>query len=129
MSKESTTSNISSSQQKHRGGAERNKRFIIVTSLSLFVLSLAYFISVTKPNLLNHIYQANLPAFFTTLSSSSSSQTSNNINTNQQKSASSKDETTDEMAASNESWKNAKNVYEFEAKDIDGNVIQLSKYK
>ena len=31
--------------------------------------------------------------------------------------------------ASGESWKNAKTVYEFQAKDIDGNLVDLSKYK
>lgn len=33
------------------------------------------------------------------------------------------------MASSDESWKNAKSIYEFKAKDIEGNEIDLSKYK
>lgn len=32
-------------------------------------------------------------------------------------------------AASDESWKNAKTIYEFKAKDIDGKEVDLSKYK
>ena len=37
--------------------------------------------------------------------------------------------TKSEMAADNESWKNAKNIYEFQAKDIDGNLVDMAKYK
>lgn len=32
-------------------------------------------------------------------------------------------------ASNDESWKNAKAIYEFKANDIDGNLIDLSKYK
>jgi len=31
-------------------------------------------------------------------------------------------------ATMDESWKNAKNIYQFTADDIDGNPTQLSKY-
>lgn len=34
-----------------------------------------------------------------------------------------------EMAQENNAWKDAKSIYEFSAKDIDGNVVNLSKYK
>ena len=33
------------------------------------------------------------------------------------------------MAAADDSYKNAKSIYEFNAKDIDGNEISLDKYK
>ena len=33
------------------------------------------------------------------------------------------------MANSGETWKNAQNIYEFQVKDIDGNVVEMSKYK
>lgn len=32
-------------------------------------------------------------------------------------------------ASNNEDWKNAKTIYEFTAKDIDGNLIEFNKYK
>ena len=39
-------------------------------------------------------------------------------------------EQTPEMATSNEvDWKNAKTIYEFSAKDIDGNQLDLNKFK
>ena len=39
-------------------------------------------------------------------------------------------EQTPEMASSNEvDWKNAKTIYEFSAKDIDGNQLDLNKFK
>lgn len=34
-----------------------------------------------------------------------------------------------EMAQDNNAWKDAKSIYEFSAKDIDGNMVELSKYK
>ena len=33
------------------------------------------------------------------------------------------------MATSDESWKNAQSIYEFKATDIDGNLVEMSKYK
>jgi hypothetical protein len=33
------------------------------------------------------------------------------------------------MATSGDSWKNAKSIYEFQAKDIDGNLVEMSRYK
>ena len=33
------------------------------------------------------------------------------------------------MVNSSESWKNATNVYEFQALDIDGNLVEMSKYQ
>jgi hypothetical protein len=29
----------------------------------------------------------------------------------------------------NDAWKHAKTIYEFQAPDINGNIIELSKYK
>lgn len=34
-----------------------------------------------------------------------------------------------EMAQDNNAWKDAKSIYEFSAKDIDGKEVELSKYK
>lgn len=34
-----------------------------------------------------------------------------------------------DMAQENNSWKDAKSIYEFSANDIDGNLVELSKYK
>jgi hypothetical protein len=36
---------------------------------------------------------------------------------------------TNKMAAADENWKHAKTIYEFSAKGIDGNEVDLSKYK
>ena len=36
---------------------------------------------------------------------------------------------TGEGAMSGDGWKNAKSIYEFTAKDIDGNDVSLEKYK
>ena len=33
------------------------------------------------------------------------------------------------MATSGDSWKDAKSIYEFQAKDIDGNLVEMSRYK
>nr|WET17720.1 PHGPx [Brachionus calyciflorus] len=33
------------------------------------------------------------------------------------------------MAQGGDAWKNAQSIYEFSAKDIDGNLVDLSKYK
>lgn len=33
------------------------------------------------------------------------------------------------MAAQAEDWRSAKSIYEFSAKDIDGNEVSLDKYK
>lgn len=37
--------------------------------------------------------------------------------------------TNNNMAAANNDWKNAQSIYEFKAKDIDGNEVDFSKYK
>ena len=33
------------------------------------------------------------------------------------------------MVSSNEFWKDAKTIYEFKAKDIDGNLVEMNRYK
>ena len=33
------------------------------------------------------------------------------------------------MAEGGDNWKNAQSIYEFKAPDIDGNIVDLSKYK
>ena len=33
------------------------------------------------------------------------------------------------MATSDDSWKTAQSIYDFQAKDIDGNVVEMSRYK
>jgi hypothetical protein len=35
----------------------------------------------------------------------------------------------DEMAEGGDNWKNAQSIYEFKASDINGNIVDLSKYK
>nr|AIL94180.1 glutathione peroxidase [Brachionus koreanus] len=78
------------------------KNFLILSSL---VIIIAYLILLALNNSTANYF---LPYFFRS-----------DFSTN----------TKSEMAEENNSWKQAKSIYEFSAKDIDGNLVELSKYK
>jgi hypothetical protein len=82
---------------------------------SAIVLLLAFTILALKPSLITKSYLFQLSNIHTSFK-----------NNNQEDLLKNTQKT---MATAIDSWKNAKSIYEFEAKDIEGNVIDLSKYK
>jgi len=81
---------------------------------SIIVLSFAYFILVFNSSISSTLEKA----LFSTSSS------------NQFVNSNSKEATVKEqMAEGGVDWKNAQSIYEFKAPDIDGNIVDLSKYK
>ena len=84
---------------------------------SILVLSFAYFILVLNPS--------------TSKLTAQIFSTQTNTNDLSQK----PDKNTDKMAESNaasdnsDNWKNAQSIYEFTAPDIEGKMVEMSKYK
>jgi hypothetical protein len=81
---------------------------------SIIVLSFAYLILVFNSSTSSSLEKA-------LFSTSSSIQ----LNKNTPKEV----KNSDEMAEGGDNWKNAHSIYEFKAPDIDGNIVDLSKYK
>jgi hypothetical protein len=90
-------------------------------SVSILVLTCAYTLSLV----INSPVSRNLIFPFSYFSTQSlpvnNKQSQDNVNLDQKRMAAA-DSTSD-------SWKNAKTIYEFSATDIDGNLVDLSKYK
>ena len=86
----------------------KNKFFNLKTFLaSILVLSFAYLIVVFNKSITSSI-EGKL--FFSTNSAHNKQPDS-------------------EMAEGGDDWKNAKSIYEFKAPDINGNMVELEKYK
>jgi len=81
---------------------------------SIIVLSFAYLILVFNSSISSSLEKA----LFSTSSSIQSHK-------NTPKEA----KISDEMAEGGDNWKNAQSIYEFKAPDIDGKIVDLSKYK
>lgn len=103
MSKKVVIKNTSLAEQK---SLIPNIKFFV---LSLLILCTAYFVLA---------FNTNQNSFLATLS---------NIYTVSKQDISTKNEV--KMASSSEDWKKATSIYEFSAQDIEGNDVQLSKYK
>ena len=90
--------------------------FKFTISFSFIIICIAYFILA---------YYKSLSASSLIYNNKQLYSTNSNLNKREDK------ENNKNMASSSsdETWKNAKSIYEFSANDIDGNKIELSKYK
>ena len=91
----------------------RQHKYVLLSILVPFV---AYFVLVVYSPTTGKRLASSLFSTHINIDSSSSS------STKQQQPSS-------EEMENNDSWKSATNVYEFSAKDIDGNVVNMDKYK
>lgn len=81
---------------------------------SIIVLSFAYFIVVFNSSISSSLEKA----FFSTSPVTQFTKTESKETT-----------VKDDMAEGGVDWKNAQSIYDFKAPDIDGNMVDLSKYK